>query len=216
VQYVKWTLLGLTVTVFAAFLHYTLPQRDIVRITGTDIQRINVGMNGLFYATRTRNAQGELVGTDVLLIRTISPEGRTRVYRNEDTGIWPPYFKFRSADLQTEAEDLVSTAEAPRWAVVRHYGWRNRLITIYPNAVSIRPIDDPATTLIPWFNIVFLTVLAGFFFWLWRRWVAFREARIDPVIDDAADRFDELDARADEARSSLTRWWRRVTGRDRP
>ena len=207
-RYVKWIVLALVVGIFAAFLHYTLPQRDIVRITGTDIQRINVGWNGIFYATRMRNAQGDLIGTDVLLIRAITPNGKTRVYRNEDTGFWPPYFKFDSADLQTEAEDLVSTADAPRWAIVRHYGWRNRLITIYPNATSIRPVSSPDVTLIPWFNIIFLTLLAAFLFWLWRRLVAFRERRIDPVID-------EIEDASDVARSRVNRFWHRLTKRSR-
>lgn len=207
-RYVKWIVLALVVGIFAAFLHYTLPQRDIVRITGTDIQRINVGWNGIFYATRMRNAQGDLIGTDVLLIRAITPNGKTRVYRNEDTGFWPPYFKFDSADLQTEAEDLVSTADAPRWAIVRHYGWRNRLITIYPNATSIRQVSSPDVTLIPWFNIIFLTLLAAFLFWLWRRLVAFRERRIDPVID-------EIEDASDVARSRVNRFWHRLTKRSR-
>ena len=207
-RYAKWIVLALVVGIFAAFLHYTLPQRDIVRITGTDIQRINVGWNGIFYATRMRNAQGDLIGTDVLLIRAITPNGKTRVYRNEDTGFWPPYFKFDSADLQTEAEDLVSTADAPRWAIVRHYGWRNRLITIYPNATSIRPVSSPDVTLIPWFNIIFLTLLAAFLFWLWRRLVAFRERRIDPVID-------EIEDASDVARSRVSRFWHRLTKRSR-
>lgn len=207
-RYVKWTLIALIVGTFAAFLHYTLPRQDIVRVTGTEIQRINVGWNGIFYANRMRDAQGNLIGTDVRLINTVGPNGRTRVFRNEDTGFWPPYFKFDSADLQTQAQDFVSTAENPRWVAVRHYGWRNRFFTIYPNAVSMRPVDSPDVTLIPWFNIVFLTLLAAFFFWVWRKWVNFRERRIDPALDDAAEAWDRIDERADEARGRIGRWWR--------
>ncbi len=214
-RYVKWTLIVLIVGTFAAFLHYTLPKRDIVRVTGTEIQRINVGWNGIFYANRMRNAQGDLIGTDVRLINTVTPSGRTRVFRNEDTGFWPPYFKFDSADLQTQAQDFVSSEANPRWIAVRYYGWRNRLLTIYPNATSMRPVESPDVTLIPYFNIVFLTLLAAVFFWLWRKWVNFRERRIDPVLEDAADTFDELDARADEARGRVSGWWRRVTGREK-
>lgn len=207
-RYVKWTLIVLIVGTFAAFLHYTLPRQDIVRVTGTEIQRINVGWNGIFYANRMRDAQGNLIGTDVRLINTVGANGRTRVFRNEDTGFWPPYFKFDSADLQTQAQDYVSSAENPRWVAVRHYGWRNRFFTIYPNAVSMRQVDGPEVTLIPWFNIVFLTLLAAFFFWLWRKWVDFRESRIEPVLEDAADTWDRIDDRADEARGRLARWWR--------
>jgi hypothetical protein len=212
-RYVKWTFIVLIVGGFAAFLHYTLPQRDIVRITGTEIQRINVGWNGIFYANRMRNAQGELIGTDVRIINTRTQTERPRVYRNEDTGFWPPYFKFDSADLQTVAQDLLSTSAAPQWVVVRHYGWRSNLLSIYPNAVSIRPIDDPNVTLIPWFNIVFLTLLAAFFFWIWRKWVGFRERRIEPVLDDAAETWDRIDDRADAARGRIRRWWDGVTGK---
>jgi hypothetical protein len=207
-RYVKWTLIALIVGTFAAFLHYTLPRQEVVRVTGTEIQRINVGWNGIFYANRMRDAQGNLIGTDVRLINTVGQNGRTRVFRNEDTGFWPPYFKFDSADLQTLAQDFVSTAENPRWAVVRYYGWRNRLFTIYPNAVSARQVADPGVTLVPWFNIVFLTLLAAFFFWVWRKWVNFRERRIDPVLDDAAETWDRIDDRADEARGRIGRWWR--------
>jgi hypothetical protein len=207
-RYVKWTLIALIVGTFAAFLHYTLPRQDIVRVTGTEIQRINVGWNGIFYANRMRDAQGNLIGTDVRLINTVGPNGRTRVFRNEDTGFWPPYFKFDSADLQTLAQDFVSSASEPRWAVVRSYGWRNRLFTIYPNAVSAREVSDPDVTLVPWFNIVFLTLLAAFFFWVWRKWVGFRERRIEPVLDDAAETWDRIDDRADEARGRIGRWWR--------
>jgi hypothetical protein len=207
-RYVKWTLIALIVGAFAAFLHYNLPKQMIVRVTGTEIQRINVGWNGIFYANRMRDAQGNLIGTDVRLINTVRPNERTRVFRNEDTGFWPPYFKFNSADLQTRAQDFVSSAENPRWAVMRYYGWRSQLFSIYPNAVSIRPADGPDMRLIPWFNIVFLTLLAGFFLWIWRLWVNFRERRIDPVIDDAAETWDRIDDRADEARGRLTRWWR--------
>lgn len=205
-RYVKWTLIVVVVGIFAAFLHYTLPKRDVIRITGTDVQRINVGWNGLFYATRMRNAEGNLIGTDVLLIRTVRPNGNTRVFRNENTGFWPPYFKFDHADLQTIAEDLVSTSENPKWAVLRYYGWRNRFFEIYPNAVGLRQVADPNLTLVPWFNIVFLTLLAGFFFWLWRKWVGFRRRRIDPVIDDIEDA-------SDIARSRARRFWDRVNGK---
>lgn len=207
-RYVKWTLIVLVVGTFAAFLHYTLPRQDIVRVTGTEIQRINVGWNGIFYANRMRDAQGNLIGTDVRLINTVGPNGRTRVFRNEDTGFWPPYFKFDSADLQTQAQDFVSSADNPRWVAVRHYGWRNRFFTIYPNAVSMRPVAGPEVTLIPWFNIVFLTLLAAFFFWLWRKWVNFRESRIEPALDDAAEAWDRIDERADEAKGRFRRWWR--------
>ena len=75
--------------------------------------------------------------------------GKVMVYRNQDTGLgWPPYLKFDTANLQTEASDAVSTVDAPKWMALRHYGWRNTWLFggIFPNALSMKPVagpDDP-------------------------------------------------------------------------
>ena len=161
----------------AGFLHFSLPSRDIVRIVGTDVVREDV--------RRTDAAGNAVVLTrDVRYIYAKRPNGGDSVYRNEDTGWgWPPYFKFDTADLQARAADMVSTKDDPQWAVIRHYGWRNQWLSIFPNATSIKPIDDPETTLIPWFNIVFLILLAAVLRTiqvrvrrLWQRWTAPDEA----------------------------------------
>ncbi len=205
-RYVKWTFLALIVLGAGLFLQYNLPRHDIVSIRGTDMQRINVGWNGMFYATRMRNAQGDLIGTDVRLINTVRPNGKTRVYRNEDTGFWPPYFKFDSADLQTKAQDFESTADNPRWVAVRYYGWRSGFFTIYPNATSIWVVSGPDARIIPWFNIIFFILLAALILWLWRLWRNFREARIDPLLD-------EIEDTAEDAKARGRGLWRRLTGR---
>ncbi len=212
-RYVKWTFRGLIAVLFLSYLHYTLPQQDVVRITGAEPQRVNVGLNAMFYANRMRDSDGNLIGTDVLFIRGLTPNDKIRVYRNEDAGFYPPYFKFDSQDLQTEAEDLVSTAETPKWVVVRHYGWRSRFLTIFPNAVSIRPVDGPDVQLIPWFNIAFLFLLAVALILLWRAWRRFRFRRIDPMIDDAAEAIDRIDARADAAKGRIGRFFDRMLGK---
>ena len=143
----------------------------------------------------------------MLFIETVRPNGKPIVYRNEDTGWgWPPYFKFDTANLQAEAADSVSTRESPNWVAIRHYGWRNEWFSIFPNAVSLREVEGPEVTLIPWFNIVFLTFLAGFILWLWTRWRRFREKRIDPVLED-------IDEATDEAQARARGWWRRISGR---
>ncbi|MBT8457505.1 MAG: DUF1523 family protein, partial [Alphaproteobacteria bacterium] len=139
--------------------------------------------------------------------QTIQANGKPMVYRNEDTGWgWPPYFKFDTANLQTEAADAISPRDAPEWYAVRHYGWRSELLSAFPNAVSMRPVSGPDEFLVPWFNIVFLTILAGFFFWVWRMWVRFRERRIDPVLED-------IDEASDAASARAKGLWRRITGR---
>jgi hypothetical protein len=55
----------------------------------------------------------------------VDEDGNTRVYRNEDTGfLWPPYFKFDSEDLQTEARTSPRVPTTPQWVSITHYGWR--------------------------------------------------------------------------------------------
>ena len=44
-RYVKWTLIALIVLIVGSFLHYTLPQHDIVRIVGTNTERTIVAGN---------------------------------------------------------------------------------------------------------------------------------------------------------------------------
>lgn len=164
-KYVLWTLAALAVLVVAGFLHWTLPSRDIVRILGTEVARQQVVVT---------NERGEEVtrSRDVRYIAAVRPNGSPRVYRNEDTGWgWPPYFKFDSANLAAEAENRASTEEAPRWVIVTHYGWRIPMISAFPNALSIAPAEGPEQTLIPWFNIVFLVILAALVLavWIWIR-----------------------------------------------
>lgn len=216
--YVKWTFRLLLLALVAAFLHYNLPQRDIVRVVNTYEERqdfSDLGFTRLFWKN-TSGPDAALVNRDVLFIQTIRENGRPMVYRNQDTGFgWPPYFKFDTANLQTEAADLISTQDAPRWAIVTHYGWRNELLSIFPNAVSIRPISGPDVTLIPWVNIVILFVLAGLVLWAWIIWRQFRERSIDPMMDDAADAWDRIDELDDEARGRFWYWWDRMTRRRR-
>src|SRR5690606_36230062 len=131
---------------------------------------------------------------------TVDRGEQTMIFRNEDTGwIWPPYFKFDSSDLQSEAADLKSTQAAPRWAIMTHYGWRIIYMTVYPNAIALKPISDPDVVLIPWFNIIFLTFMAAVFWAVWVRWRRFRAKRITPV-------FDGIDAGIDERRAGISRW----------
>ncbi len=136
----------------ALFLNYYLPSREIVRIVGTEVVRNE----------DRRDPSGIPEIRDMRLINAVDARGRAVVFRNQDTGWgWPPYFKFNSADLSARAGDTVSTEASPRWMVVTSYGWRINLLTRFPNAVAIRPADSQDETLIPWFNIVFLVLLAA-------------------------------------------------------
>ena len=190
--WVRWILVILFWAGVAAFLHYTLPQRDIVRITDTYESRIEPGENPWFWTQTSAGPDGTVPPRDVFFLQTVRTNGSALVFRNEDTGWgWPPFFKFDTATLQAEAADLRSTGADPVWVAVRHYGWRIELFTIYPNVLSVRPGAGPDVRLIPWGNIAILIGLAALFWAIWVRWTRFREARIDPTLEEVGDRFDD-------------------------
>lgn len=214
-RYVVWTIRIVLALLVFGFFHYTLPQRDIVRIVETEIRRIDFGENSIFWAAPdTGNATTAGSSRDVRFINTVRPNGDVMVYRNEDTGWgWPPYFKLDSSNLQTEAADLVSTQANPQWVVMTHYGWRTEFLSAFPNAVAVRPVDSPDVRLIPWFNIIFLTVLAAFVLWLWRLWDRFKERRIEPIVDDITIAIDHADRQADSLKERFWAWIGRRTRR---
>lgn len=209
-RYVKWTLIALIALILFGFAHYTLPQHDVVRVTGTEVIRQDFsGWNRVFYAQPdSGNAEG--INRDLRLVNAAYPDGGVMVYRNEDTAWgWPPYFKFDTSNLQAEAADLVSTRAAPQWAVITHYGWRNEFLSIYPNAVSIKQVDSPDVTIIPWFNIIFLTVVALILLWIYRKIQKFRQARIDPVLEDMGEAWDKVEDHADAMGDRASGVWGR-------
>ena len=189
---IKWIFRLILITLLAAVLHYNLPQRDIVRITDTYEKRVDPGANSWFWSSGDGGSAAGTPNRDVFFIQTTDANGNPRVYRNEDTGFgWPPYFKFNTSNLQARAADLISKAddETPQWVAVTHYGWRNELLSIFPNATKVKPVDGPDVQLIPWFNIVFLIVFAAVFWAVWVRWVRFRRAKIDPTTERISDWF---------------------------
>ena len=204
--YIRWTFRIFFLLLLGGCLHYTLPQRDIVRIVDTYEERQDFGgFSDMFWQNTSGATADAPITRDVLFIQSVQPNGDPMVYRNQDTGwSWPFYFKFDTANLQTEAADGVSTSDAPEWYAVRHYGWRITWLGdgIFPNALSMKPVSSPDERLIPWFNIIFLTVLAIVWITLWRLWRTFRGRRIDPVLED-------IDEGADAARG----WLGRMLGR---
>ncbi|MBL4918314.1 DUF1523 family protein [Szabonella alba] len=215
-RYVKWTLLTVIATLVLSFFHYTLPQVDIVRIVGTETRRIDFGENSFFWSPpEVGSSSGQ--NYDVFFIQTFRANDRPMVYRNQDTGWgWPPYFKINSFNLQAQATNLISTNATPQWVAVRHYGWRNEFFTIFPNAVSVWPVEGPDARVFPWINIVILTTVAGFLVLFWRMWAQFRERTIDPTMDRIGDRIDAVEDRAGAARGRFGRWidsWRDKSGR---
>jgi hypothetical protein len=209
-KYVKWTLIALIVLIVGGFLHYTLPQHDIVRVLNTYQEREDLNdWTRIFWSTPDDQSTG-LINRDVQFIQTVMANGKEMVYRNEDTGWnWPPYFKFDTANLLTRAEDLKSTSENPKWAVVTHYGWRILYLSTFPNAIAIKPVAGPDVTIIPWFNIFFFIVAAIILFMLRRMWMQFRERSIDPVLEDIGEAWDGVEDHADAAADRARGVWGR-------
>ncbi|WP_425044799.1 DUF1523 family protein [Primorskyibacter sp. S87] len=205
--YIKWAFIILFWGFVGAVLHYTLPHHDIVRISDTYEKRIDWGENSIFWASHDVGADATTKNRDVFFIQTRKANGRVMVYRNEDTGwSWPPYFKLNSSNLQAEAADLKSTAENPRWVAMRHYGWRNEFISIFPNAVKIWPVEGPDARVIPWFNIIFLVFFFAIVWAIYVRWRRFRQRRIDPMLEDVEDSLYAAGDAIEERRGRFRRW----------
>ena len=147
-----WILRGLALAIVAAALHYHLPQGDVVRINGTEVKRMDVDSGEL----RTEGQPGAT--RDVRFINAVTAEGRTRVYRNEDTR-WgfPPYLKFDSADITAQAQDL---ARRDSWALAQHYGWRIQMLSMFPNVVELTEVEE-GYEYFPWAAIITLTIILG-------------------------------------------------------
>lgn len=215
--------------VIGLWLHYVMPQQDIARVVKTEDFRVDFSIwNRPFYAQADSGSE-ELENRQVRIINAIRKQtflfglirgnDQTMNYRNEDTGwIYPPYFKFDSSNLDTEAEDLVSTAQEPRWVVITHYGWRIKLLSIFPNAVSIRPIEVPEGANpedyrpFPWVNLILFAVMIAGVVFVRAMWMQFRERTVDPLADRVGDQLDHVNADLAERKGRVSRWldtWRK-------
>jgi hypothetical protein len=182
---VKWVALLLVLAVVGSFLHYVLPKHAVVYVTSTENRIVSPDeVRGFraFSEGNTTNSQGQVVN-DVFFINAVKRDGGVLVFRNEDTGFgFPPYFKFNSADVQAEGQDAVSTRDAPRWMVVRYYGWRVPYLSMFPNAVSMSPAESRDMRIIPWFNIVFLSLVVALVWAIAARIRRWQRRRNDPTV----------------------------------
>ncbi|MCG6112125.1 MAG: DUF1523 family protein [Paracoccus sp.] len=161
-----------------ALLDYALPSQNTVRISNTYNRLTAIPPSAsIFWASDStgtvENAQGQ---RDVRFIDTVRPGGRVFVYRNEDTGwVWPPYFKYDSANLQAEATNLQSSAQSPIWVSVTAYGWRLPWMSTYPNAISINTVAGPDDRPTNWAALIICGVLLALLVLVWRMWAQFRQ-----------------------------------------
>ncbi|WP_171233670.1 DUF1523 family protein [Ruegeria sp. HKCCA4812] len=205
--YVKWAFIIIFWGAIAVILQYSLPQHDIVRIVNTYEERQDLNDWTRIFWSEPEDQSTSLSNRDVQFIQAVRANGKPIVYRNEDTGWgWPPYFKFDTANLYTEANDAKSTKENPKWVVVTHYGWRNEFMSIFPNAIFIKDVEGPDVRIIPWFNIIFLTIFAAFVWAIWVRWRRFRQARIDPMIENVEDGLYAAGDAIEERHNRFRRW----------
>jgi len=211
---IKWGLRILGVLIVGLFLHYTLPQRDVVQIINTYNKNTPIGGNWMFYSIEDTGTGVETTATirDIRFIDAVYPDGTSvMVYRNEDTGwFWPPYFKWDSSTLQAEAQNLKSEKASQQWVAVTHYGWRLPIFSIFPNALNVTAVEGPDVTLIPWVNIIILTFLAFAVFMIRMMWLQFRERMVDPALVDVGDGFDAMGSRVDTVRKEARGFFGRI------
>jgi len=166
---IKLAMAALLLVAVALFLFYNLPRTVVVQISGTDMKRVDRASGKVVERKAADDpGRGTLQTYDVRYINSVARNGKTRVFRNEDTGWgWPPYFKFNSADLTAQAQAYASVPEKP-WVLVKYYGWRIRIFSMFPNAVSLQTVDRDYSHF-PLFNIVFIGLLVVAVFIVWRK-----------------------------------------------
>jgi hypothetical protein len=203
---IKWGIRIPLLLIVGLFLHYSLPQHDVVQIINTYNKLTPIGANSIFYSSGDTGTGTELQTNqrDIRFIDAVYPDGTSvMVYRNEDTGwIWPPYFKWDSSTLQAEAANFKSDKANPTWVSITHYGWRLEWLSTFPNAVSINQVAGPDVRIIPWASGVILAFLALALFMLRRMWLQFRERMIEPAMAEVGETWDGVEARADAAKAS--------------
>ncbi len=140
-----------------ALLDYFLPHHAVLRIVGTEIKRVGVDQ-----PASKGKPQGQTRDVYYVYAEDIETQ-KPRVFRNEDTG-WgfPWYFKFDSADVQATAQSIAGERGT---ALFTYYGWRIQIFSLMPNVVDITRAK-PGTSVFPWFNVAFFTVLIGGIAWL--------------------------------------------------
>lgn len=146
-------ILLLVASAAAVGLHYVLPRQVVAEVTGVEVKRMD--KDGVINAENPADGPTR----DVYFINTRNPDTqKVRVYRNEDTGFgFPWYFKFSSADDQALAQSL--SRNENQLALIRYYGWRASMLSMFPNLTSIKATDSRDLPF-PWFNTLFFGVLA--------------------------------------------------------
>ncbi|MEM6973298.1 MAG: DUF1523 family protein [Pseudomonadota bacterium] len=176
-------------SLFAAFLHYSIPQNVVVDITDTEIVRVDV-------ESTDANGNSVMRTRDVRQIYSTNADGGERVFRNEDNWL---YLKWNSADLTARAQQIADEEE--HWAVVTYYGWRSNFFSWYPNTIDIRRASGPDEPLPYWPNVLIVSLIVVTLLFIRRMILITVQRFTDPIVD-------ELEAADDASRSAFGRAWR--------
>ncbi len=134
----------------AGTVYYMLPRATKVRITDTEVARMD----------RKETTGNERTRDVRFIYATEVDSGKARVFRNEDF-FW--YFKFDSGDVAAEASKL-STSAPNQVALATYYGVRIPILSAYPNVLSLKEVSEDYVH-VPWFSMTMLVVLLIAFVW---------------------------------------------------
>lgn len=158
---------------FLLMCDFYLPSRNVLRITGTEVVRVDAD---------GKRVQSDGRGSDTRDVFYIYAEDiktkKPHVFENEDTA-WgfPFYFKFNSTDMQATANSIAGERGT---AIISSYGWRIPLVSWFPNATSVTRAPADVSPF-PWFKTVFFIIVAAIFAGLWGATRRFRRKPVATV-----------------------------------
>ncbi|AFI05059.1 DUF1523 family protein [Helicobacter cetorum] len=152
VRNIVLVILTLIFLALMASVSYCMPHYRVGIISGMEVKRMDKSMPNKASKSLTR---------DVYFLQTYDPKDKksVKVYRNEDTRFgFPFYFKFNSADISALAQSLIN-----QQVEVKYYGWRINLLDMFPNAISLKPLEEisgVSKPIVSW--ILYALLLGGF------------------------------------------------------
>lgn len=159
----KRATLVIIVAIFATLfgvVEYATPHYRVAYVTGVEVKRAD--------PTKKADAQNLLKDTYFIYTAEADNPNDVKVYRDEDTQ-WgfPFYFKFNSADVAGVATNLANAGQGEhrQLAQIKYYGWRIKILSQFPNIISIKTLDkadDVARPILAY--VLYVLLLIGLFF----------------------------------------------------
>ncbi len=123
----KLILIAILVVSLAGLWSYAGPTTIDVKVIDTEVKRVGVG-----------NTSKDQYRIDTIRVS----DNSTLVFRNTDAALFPPYFKWDSADLQTTARTYAKRDATGPTVRIKYYGWRVKLLSWFPNATSMWTVES--------------------------------------------------------------------------